>query len=303
MSVQLSPEPVSGSAAHSGGRASVGTSLRSVADTARWVALYRAHETERADSLFQDPLAARLAGEQGRAIAEATPYTGRNAWPFVVRTVLFDQIIRERIRAGVNTVLNLAAGLDARPYRMELPRSLHWMEVDLPEIVTYKEEVLQREEPRCRVERVPMDLRDRASRLELFARVGREARSALVLSEGLLVYLRRKEVAALAEDLAAAASIHYWLIDLASPGLLRMLQRQVGPQLERAAAPLEFAPAEGPGFFYRYGWRPVAVHSMFKAAARLKRVPLTLRWLALLPESQGRQGARPWSATVLLKRR
>jgi methyltransferase (TIGR00027 family) len=304
MSLQFSPESVGGNAARpSGDPATEAAPLRTIADTARWVALYRARESERADALFRDPLAARLAGAHGRGIATALPFTERNAWPFVTRTFLFDRMIRERLAAGANTVLNLAAGLDARPYRMELPRSLHWIEVDLPEIVGYKEEVLAAEVPRCRLERVTLDLRERALRRDLFARVGRGARSAVVLCEGLLIYMKRKEVATLAEDLAAASGIHYWLVDLASPGLLEMLRRQLGPQLEQAAASLEFAPAEGPGFFFRHGWKPVVVQSMFRAAARLKRVPLAMRWMALLPESKGRQGARPWSAAVLLKRR
>lgn len=39
-----------------------------VSDTARWTALHRATESARADALFSDPLAERLAGEHGRAI-------------------------------------------------------------------------------------------------------------------------------------------------------------------------------------------------------------------------------------------
>jgi len=41
-------------------------------------------------------------------------------------------------------VVNLAAGLDARPYRMSLPASLQWIEVDLPEILAYKEKISRR---------------------------------------------------------------------------------------------------------------------------------------------------------------
>ena len=34
-------------------------------------------------------------------------------------------------------VVNLAAGLDARPYRMPLPSSLLWVQVDLPAILAF----------------------------------------------------------------------------------------------------------------------------------------------------------------------
>ena len=39
--------------------------IEDVADTALWIAAYRARETARADALFRDPLAARLAGTKG----------------------------------------------------------------------------------------------------------------------------------------------------------------------------------------------------------------------------------------------
>jgi O-methyltransferase involved in polyketide biosynthesis len=48
-----------------------------VSDTARWTALYRATESARPDALFHDPLAERLAGEQGRTIVANVPWTNR----------------------------------------------------------------------------------------------------------------------------------------------------------------------------------------------------------------------------------
>ena len=55
---------------------------------------------------------------------------------------------------GVDLVVNLAAGLDTRPYRMALPPSLRWVEVDLPDILDYKEEILAGAAPACALERV-----------------------------------------------------------------------------------------------------------------------------------------------------
>ena len=42
------------------------TQIENISDTARWVAVYRAMETERPDAIFRDPFAARLAGDTGR---------------------------------------------------------------------------------------------------------------------------------------------------------------------------------------------------------------------------------------------
>ena len=45
-----------------------------------------------------------------------------------------------------------------------------------------------------------------------------------------------------------------------------------------------------------------AVNSLLKEAARKKRLSLGLRLMALLPESKGRQGSRPWGAVCLLEK-
>ncbi|HEX7253868.1 MAG TPA: SAM-dependent methyltransferase, partial [Thermoanaerobaculia bacterium] len=111
-----------------------------------------------------------------------------------------------------------------------------------------------------------------------------------------------EEVGALADDLARPESFRLWALDVVSPGLLRMLQRELGQTLERAAAPLKFGPEEGPGFFEPHGWRPAAVRSVFQAAVRARRVPFWMRLVAKLPESTGRQGRRPWSGICLLEK-
>src|SRR5262245_15406547 len=96
--------------------------IRDVSDTALWVALYRAEESERKDALFHDPYARRLAGERGQRILDTVPGAHRISWPMVVRTQVLDEIILRLVKEhGVDTVLNLAAGLDARPWRLPLP--------------------------------------------------------------------------------------------------------------------------------------------------------------------------------------
>jgi methyltransferase (TIGR00027 family) len=275
--------------------------IRNVSDTARWVAVYRARETERPDAHFRDPFARRLAGDRGEQIARSMPLGRDSDWSMITRTYLGDQFINEQVQQGVDMVINLAAGLDARPYRMQLPASLQWIEVDLPEILSYKEEILRDEKPLCSLERIRLDLSNGALRRELFAELGRRAKNALIITEGLLIYLNTADVAGLAKDLAVPPSFQSWILDIASPGLLRFLAKRMAKQLTDAA-PFKFAPPEGPDFFIPYGWKPVEVHSYLKNAARLKRLPLLLRLFALLPETQKSRRDRPWSGMCLLKK-
>jgi methyltransferase (TIGR00027 family) len=274
--------------------------IRNISDTARWVAVYRAQESERSDAVFRDPFARRLAGPRGEQIADTMAFSKKHSWPFVTRTYLFDQFITEQVQQGVDMVINLAAGLDARPYRMSLPATLQWIEVDLPEILAYKQEILGGEKPVCRLERVPLDLASASARQERFESWGRRAGKVLILTEGLIVYLTTEEVGSLARDLAAPPTFQRWVIDLASPGLLSMLQKNMGKPLAKAGAPLKFAPAEGPAFFTRFGWKPIDVRSTLKAARRLGRLSLWMRMMSFLPEPKGPPGSRPWSGICLL---
>ena len=144
--------------------------LRHVSDTALWVAMYRAFESERPDALFRDPFARRLAGERGEAIVEALPRGRSLAWPMVVRTAVMDEIITRCVDRGVRTVINLAAGLDARAYRMALPPALRWLDVDLPDMIAYRREHLGDAKPVCACESVAADLSDPAATEAVLAR-------------------------------------------------------------------------------------------------------------------------------------
>src|SRR5436189_4012870 len=163
--------------------------IENISDTARWVAIFRAEESERDDAVFHDPFARRLAGEKGEQIADAIGFSRQNSWSFVARTYLFDECIKQHIELGYDMIVNLAAGLDARAYRLQLPKTLKWIDVDLPGMINYKNEILQHEEPKCEYRSIAIDLSDRKARLELFQHLNSECKKALVVTEGLTIYL------------------------------------------------------------------------------------------------------------------
>jgi methyltransferase (TIGR00027 family) len=285
-----------------------GPLIRDVSDTARWIAAQRARESERPDAVFHDPCARRLAGERGEQIARAMVRAGD--WHVVARTVEIDRMIKEQMRQGIGTVVNLAAGLDTRPYRMNLPPSLQWIEIDLPAILDYKEEILRGETPVCALERIRLDLSDPVARREVLDRLGKQRKRTLILTEGLLVYLPETDVASLAADLAGQPGFERWILDLMSAGLAKLLMRRFGSQLIEAGAPFKFAPKEGTDFFARFGWKLLETRSHLKTVARIKRLPFLLRLFAWFPDSNGNgamgiapRNSRPWSAICLFEKR
>jgi len=280
--------------------------IENVSDTARWVAFYRAMETERPDALFRDPYARALAGPEGERIVKEMPRGRASSWAMITRTVVFDEIILDVVRRhDVDMVLNLAAGLDARPWRLKLPASLRWVDVDLPAMLDYKASHMRNVPPVCQYAAVPANLVDAGERAAVFGRLGSEATEALVVTEGLLIYLADEQVAALATELHTQQSFRWWLLDLASPDLLKLLARSWGKTLEKGNAPFKFAPPNGTDFFRDLGWREVSYRSAMEEAQRIDReMPMMWLWrlLGRISSPERRECARRMSGFVLLER-
>jgi O-methyltransferase involved in polyketide biosynthesis len=275
--------------------------IRNIADTALWVAVYRADETERADALFHDPYARMLAGERGQKIVDGMEAGRKNSWSFIARTWLFDEFILQHVQQGYDMIINLASGLDTRPYRLALPATLTWVDVDLPEMTGYMQTMMAAEKPNCELERVGLDLSDRMARLTLFNELGSRRKKILVVAEGLIGYLDESDAGALAYDLSHQRSFRHWVLDLMSPGILPLIQQEMGVLLEEANSPLLFAPEEGEDFFQLFKWKPVDSRSKLKTAAILNRLSPEMMAYAALPEPKGPRGAFPWSGVCLFE--
>ncbi len=277
-----------------------GPVITHVSDTARWTALYRATESARSDALFSDPLAERLAGEQGRAIVASAPLSSRSGWWLIARTKIIDDAIAAAIADGCDRVLNLAAGLDTRPYRLELPPDFPWIEADLAPLLAEKTRLLADQTPRCRLTRTAVDLADAAARDAFFDGALDGATRALVLTEGLLMYLQERDVAALSAAITRP-EVAWWMLDFSGPGLKRVMNKKMSGMQQNA--PFVFAPDNGLAYFEDLGWQVRYAESLLLAAKRFRRLPFYMRPAAFGPQPDPRQlGRRPWSAAALLTR-
>jgi methyltransferase (TIGR00027 family) len=174
----------------------------SVGSTALFVATARALEAQKPDPLVVDPYAEIFCRAVGGHSADVLDGKApdhplkRDGWGehFVnfqgARTKYFDDYFRRAADAGVRQVVVLAAGLDSRAYRLDWPAGTTVFELDRPQVLDFKREVLtdQGAGPRAQRREVAVDLREdwpQALQDSGFD----PAKPSAWIAEGLLIYL------------------------------------------------------------------------------------------------------------------
>jgi methyltransferase (TIGR00027 family) len=250
--------------------------IHHVSDTALWIAGYRAQESARNDAVFKDPLAEKLAGEQGKQMVATTPHTEQMAFAMVTRTTAIDRLVYHAIEKGIDTVINLGAGLDTRPYRMNLPIALRWIEVDFQHMINYKSNLLKDNNPVCNLERIAFDLSKTNERKILFEGLGKQTKRALVITEGVIAYLTNEQAAKLSKDLFEVSSFYYWIQDY-NQGRLRKNRFAKDLRKKLVHAPLQFNEKDPLNFFSKDGWVvDENIHILDEADRIGRKLPLEL---------------------------
>ncbi|HEX8838412.1 MAG TPA: SAM-dependent methyltransferase, partial [Candidatus Acidoferrum sp.] len=199
-----------------------GGEITHVSDTALMVAACRAHETELEDAFVRDPFAARLAGERGFAILAALPHSNVLRLGLAVRTRFVDELLLEALRQyPITTVLSVGCGLDTRPWRIDLAPDLRWIEIDFAGVLDYKERLMSDEAPRCRRERLTLDVNDPAHRRTMYEVAG--SAPALMITEGLLMYLPAGTVEALAAESCNHSGVAHWISEVTTSAFSKVL--------------------------------------------------------------------------------
>jgi methyltransferase (TIGR00027 family) len=240
------------------------SSGRLLAHTARWAAAHRARESERVDRLFADPLARALAGDEGMAILQhseqSNPQRDSTATYVALRTRFCDDVALHATNEGVRQVVVVAAGMDARAFRLHWPEGTRLYELDQQELLHLKEEILHREQaqPRCQRVGVGVDLND-AWTGALEAAGFHIAEPSVWIVEGFLYYLEEPQVGRLRDQIGDCAAAGSSLgADLVSASFFTSPWTQMA--LEMLAAngmPWRFGTDDPELLFAGHGWYPV----------------------------------------------
>jgi methyltransferase (TIGR00027 family) len=163
--------------------------------TSLLIAAERAIETERENSLFKDPFARQLAGEETFALLdpEKNIVIRENGRPYIpVRTRFFDDFLLHCV-SQCNQIVILGAGMDTRAFRLNIPENTHIYEIDQAEVLDYKNAILRDVSPKSHRHTIKADLRFPWIHLLLESGYCQDQPSIWLL-EGLLYYLTEIQV-------------------------------------------------------------------------------------------------------------
>ncbi|MFW9955426.1 MAG: class I SAM-dependent methyltransferase [Candidatus Thorarchaeota archaeon] len=194
--------------------------------TARLMAYYRALESKMECPLIIDPFAERLAGDFSE-YARKHKRTVQTGDYVVIRSYYIESnLLLEWCKKHSNSqVVLFGAGLDSRAYRFTPLKSSSQtiFEIDLPNVIRYKEEALKGEEPLCQVVRISSDLSKKDWSNALTGKGFSHDIPTFWILEGLAYYLEQSIVLDILRNLWALSHHESEVfLDICHPGLSDM---------------------------------------------------------------------------------
>lgn len=229
-----------------------------VAKTSLLVAAMRAVESRRSETegrLFEDPFAETLAGDEGFSLLNKAIAASGDQPAIAIRTKFIDDKVNEALATGIRQIVILAAGMDARPFRMDFPKDTSVYELDRKEVLAYKQNKLKNAQAKCLRKTLGIDLGEQWTKplLDCGFTCGEQT---LWLVEGLLMYLEQTQVINLfgkINSLAVKGDI--LLCDILTQTLLEApyMKNQLD-FLASIGAPWKFGENEPESFLAQLGW-------------------------------------------------
>lgn len=226
--------------------------------TARWTAAARAMESKREDRLFNDPWAVALAGEDGGSWIEGLPVEENRAITTILRTRFFDDfLLRVANEHKIRQIVIIAAGLDTRAYRLAWPEQTRLFELDQPQVLEYKEQILTSAgaKPSCERRAIAVDLTGPWTKVLRGAGFDPQQPTVWLL-EGILMYLPTESGIRILDDATAQSASGSWIgFDAVNSEFLTSRTHIVIEAMERAGVPWQNAMDDPQGLLAEHGWR------------------------------------------------
>ena len=208
-------------------------------------------DAERDQPVCGDTYAKVFMNEEGLQILETFKDETRPNTSNVGRHRIIDDLLREELVANPNlTVVIIGAGFDTRAFRLKGGR---WVELDEPQVITYKEERLPAANSENELQRISIDFATESLEEKLAPFSGRSP--VTVVIEGVLMYLEEAAIGKLLETLGQLFPRHKVICDLMTREFLEKNATTIQEKLSDMGATFKFTADKPEEVFLKNGYR------------------------------------------------
>jgi methyltransferase (TIGR00027 family) len=222
-------------------------------------------DAEHPRSLCNDHFAKRFMDERGMQIFEPFKSETMPNISNTVRCHIIDESIRSHLIENADSlVISVGAGFDTRPYRLT---GGHWVEVDEPQIIIYKNEKLPITECANNLTRISIDFSNETliEKLEAY----RTHKNIIIVIEGVFMYLEDDAIESTIKQLQRLFPKHTLLCDLMTKKMFDKFARSVHDKLVEAGAQFTTRPDNPAAIFERHAYAESSRTPMFKRGYEL----------------------------------
>jgi methyltransferase (TIGR00027 family) len=265
---------------------------QAVARTAFYCCLIRADDALLPQPVCGDTFASRFLDDEVRTDLAPLLKFFRPAAGNVARHRIIDDLVRTRLAEDPHRrIVLIGAGFDTRAYRLQGGR---WFELDDPQLLAFKESRLPAAEAPNPLTRLAVTFSDSAPDAFLAPAAGTD--EAVVIIEGVCMYLTNAELARLAGAIARSLPRATIICDLMSPAFFRRFSSDIHREFVRMGASFAERTTHPSALFEQAGYRAVERLSVVDRArqAGTTRVP---GWLFHTVLRELRDGYAIWVFT------
>src|SRR5215216_531718 len=225
--------------------------MKPISKTAFYCCGVRMQDAERALPVCNDTYAKVFMNEQGLEILEAFKDESRPNISNVARHRLIDDLLRQELLANPDlTVVIIGAGFDTRAFRL---KGGTWIELDEPQVITYKEERLPAANSENELQRISIDFATESLEQKLATFSGRSP--VTVVIEGVLGYLEEAAIVKLPETLHHLFPRHKLICDLMTREFFDKTAGSIHEKLTGMGASFKFTIDNPEEVFLKNGYR------------------------------------------------
>lgn len=232
--------------------------MKPISNTAFYCCGVRMQDAENELSVCQDTYAKYFMNERGMEIYSAFEYEiNPNAGNVTRHRIIDDFLRRELADNPALLVILIGAGFDSRAYRIN---GGNWIELDEPQIISYKNDRLSVEDCKNRLQRIAIDFETESleSKLRQFA----SNQPVIVIMEGVLIYLPEENIKNTLDVLKNLFPNHKLACDLMTDHFFKKYSYTLHQKLGMLGANFKFTIRNPSNIFYGSGYRLAEKHSI-----------------------------------------